>query len=486
MTGPHAAPPTFLWHDYETSGADSRRDRPLQFAAWRTGLDLEPVSDPDVLWCAPPRDRLPAPEAGLVTGLVPQEVAARGLREAEFAAAVHERLAVPGTCGVGWNSIRFDDEFTRNLLYRNFFDPYAREWEHGNSRWDLIDLARLCYALRPDGIEWPLREDGAPSFRLEDLARANRLLEHRAHDALGDVEATLALARLLKAKQPRLFDWHFGLRQKRRALELLDWVGMTPVLHASQRFPAQRGCLAMVVPLAEHPSNRNGVIVYDLAVPPDDLIALDADELADRVFTARGDLPDDVARVPLKLVQANRSPALAPLRTLAGVDAARIGLDLATNQRHLDLIRAADGLAEKVRAVFGAAARGRAPAADVELALYDGFVPDADKPLLRRVRATPPDRLGGEDFPFADLRYREILFRYRASNWPDSLSPPERARWREQRRRRLLGGDPIGTPDLASYEARIAALRATATAPQHALLDRYLAWGRDLTAEFTA
>jgi exodeoxyribonuclease-1 len=286
-----ASDATFLWHDYETSGADPRRDRPLQFAAWRTGMDLEPVAEPVVLWCAPPRDRLPSPEAGLVTGLVPQELAATGLAEAAFAAAVHAQLAEPGTCAAGWNSIRFDDEFGRNLLYRNFFDPYAREWEHGNSRWDLIDLARLCYALRPDGLQWPSREDGAPSFRLEDLARANGLAHRKAHDALGDVEATLALARLLKQRQPRLFDWHFGLRQKRRALELLDWVGMTPVLHASQRYPAQRGCLAMVVPLAEHPVNRNGVIVYDLAVPPDDLIALDAEALADRVFTARAGQP---------------------------------------------------------------------------------------------------------------------------------------------------------------------------------------------------
>lgn len=481
-----ASDATFLWHDYETSGADPRRDRPLQFAAWRTGMDLEPVAEPVVLWCAPPRDRLPSPEAGLVTGLVPQELAATGLAEAAFAAAVHVQLAEPGTCAAGWNSIRFDDEFSRHLLYRNFFDPYAREWEHGNSRWDLIDLARLCYALRPDGLQWPSREDGAPSFRLEDLARANGLVHRKAHDALGDVEATLAVARLLKLRQPRLFDWHFGLRQKRRAMELLDWVGMTPVLHASQRYPAQRGCLAMVVPLAEHPVNRNGVIVYDLAVPPDDLIALDAESLADRVFTAREDLPEDLARVPLKLVQANRSPALAPLRTLAGVDTARIGLDVATCERHLERIRAAEGLPAKVRAVFGAAGRDRAPAADPELALYGGFLPDGDRPLLRRVRATPPERLGTEDFPFADPRYRELLFRYRAANWPDSLSPPERARWREQRRRRLLGGDPLGALDLATYEARIAALRAGASGPQQALLDRYLDWGRTLTAEFAA
>jgi exodeoxyribonuclease-1 len=485
MSGPAGATPTFLWLDYETSGADPRRDRPLQFAAWRTGPDLEPVEDPVTLWCAPPIDRLPSPDAGMVTGIAPQDLVGSGLREADFAAAVHGLLAQPGTCAAGWNSIRFDDEFTRHLLYRNFHDPYAREWEHGNSRWDLIDLARLCYALRPEGIAWPLRDDGAPSFRLEDLARANGLVHRQAHDALGDVEATLALGRLLRARQPRLFDWHFGLRQKRRAMEQLDYVSMTPVLHASQRFPAARGCLSMVVPLAEHPRNRNGVIVYDLAVPPDDLVALDADELHDRVFTAGRDLPEGLARVPLKLVQANRSPALAPLSTLRGVDTARIGLDVAACQRHLEQLRQAHGIAAKVREVFARADAARAPASDPELALYDGFLPDGDKPLLRRVRGTPPEQLGRVAFPFADPRYPELLFRYRAVNWPDTLSPPERARWRNQRQRRLLGHDDAVTLDLGRYEARIAELRATATGPKLALLDRYLDWGRQLTAEFT-
>jgi exodeoxyribonuclease-1 len=484
MSGPADANPTFLWLDYETSGADPRRDRPLQFAAWRTGPDLEPVEDPVTLWCAPPIDRLPSPDAGLITGIAPQDLGDKGLPEVDFAAAVQGLLAQPGTCGVGWNSIRFDDEFTRNLLYRNFHDPYAREWENGNSRWDLIDLARLCYALRPEGIEWPRREDGTPSFRLEDLARENGLAHRQAHDALGDVEATLALGRLLRARQPRLFEWHYGLRQKRRALEQLDWVGITPVLHASQRFPAARGCLAMVAPLAEHPRNRNAVIVYDLSVPPDDLIALDVDDLHDRVFTAGRDLPEDLARVPLKLVQANRSPALAPLSTLRGVDTARIGLDVDACQRHLEQLRAADGIAAKVRAVFAKSDAGRPPATDPELALYDGFLPDGDKPLLRRVRGTPPDQLGSAHFPFTDPRYPELLFRYRAVNWPRTLSPPERARWRMQRERRLIGHDDAVTLNLERYEARIAELRAAATGPKLALLDRYLDWGRQLTAEF--
>src|SRR5215831_17117708 len=269
---------SFFWHDYETFGIDPCRDRPAQFAGLRTTYDLEPVGEPLAIYCKPARDVLPTPFSCLITGITPQRAERDGLVEAEFAARVHDELSAPGTCAVGFNSIRFDDEFTRNLLYRNFYDPYAREWENGNSRWDVIDLVRMCYALRPQGIEWPVRDDGTPSFRLEDLTAANRLWHQQAHDALSDVHATIAIARLMRVRQPRLFDWFFALRRKQRAFELLDCIQRTPVLHVSSRYPAERGCIAMVVPLAIHPDQPNKVIVYDLDSDPAPLLELDPDD----------------------------------------------------------------------------------------------------------------------------------------------------------------------------------------------------------------
>src|SRR5581483_3376082 len=407
MSSPLPPQPSFYWHDYETFGTDPRRDRPAQFAGWRTTLELEPIGDPLSIYCQPATDVLPQPISCLITGITPQRAEREGLREAEFAARVHEELAQPGTCGVGFNSIRFDDEFTRNLLYRNFYDPYEREWKDGNSRWDIIDLVRMCYALRPHGIAWPRRprDDGSgdvPSFRLEDLAAANNLAHGRAHDALSDVEATIALARLVKCAQPRLWDFYFGLRQKQRVLDLLDWTRRTPVLHVSSRYPAERGCLAMVVPLAVHPDQQNKVIVYDLDVDPAPFIALEADEIADRVFTARADLPEGVERIPLKAVSINRSPALAPLAVLKDTDLARIGLDTARCERHLERLRGAADIAEKVRRVF-ASPRAR-ERADAELSLYGGFACDADKRLFAAVRGTPPEELGRREFAFQDAR----------------------------------------------------------------------------------
>jgi len=471
--------PTLLWHDYETTGADPRRDRPAQFAALRTTLELEPIGEPVSFFCQPAPDIWPQPEACLITGITPQQMQRDGVIEAEFAARVNEQMAEPGTCSVGYNSLRFDDEFTRHLLYRNFYDPYEREWKDGNSRWDLIDLARMCYALRPDGIEWPHRDDGTPSFRLEHLAAANHVEQLHAHDAVSDVEALLGLARLIRVRQPRLWEFYFALRRKQRVFELLDVARMTPLVHVSSRYPANRGCLAIVAPLAMHPGQPNGVIAYDLDVDPAPLLELDADDIADRVFTARADLPDDVERIPLKTIHANRSPALAPLGVLKGVDTARIALDTERALAHLERLRGAEGLVAKLHAVFSRA-DARDAAVDPELALYGGFLPDADKRLLRAVRETPPEQLGERAFPFRDPRYTELLFRYRARNWPQLLDADEDARWNEFRQRRLRSPTPLTPQTETDYLATIARLRLepARTPAEHALLDALEAWSR--------
>ncbi|MBN8921480.1 MAG: exodeoxyribonuclease I [Rhodanobacter sp. 68-29] len=476
---------TFFWHDYETFGADTRRDRPAQFGGIRTTTDLQIVGEPVMFFCQPPRDNLPHPEACLITGITPQQAQREGVCEAEFAARVHEQLAAPGTCGVGYNSLRFDDEVTRQLLYRNFHDPYGREWENGNSRWDLIDLARMCEALRPEGIAWPTREDGTPSFKLELLATANHLQQERAHDALSDVHALIGLARLIRARQPRLWDWFYALRRKQRVFELLDVAGMTPLVHVSSRYPASRHCLALIAPLAQHPGRPGEVIVCDLADDPAEWLQLDEDEIADRVFTPRADLPEGVARIPLRTVRANRAPALAPLSALKGADLARLQLDPECCLAHRDALAAADGLAAKVARVFARAAE-LPPAEDPELALYGGFLPDADKRLLREVRATPPEQLATRAFPFRDPRYAELLFRYRARNWPDTLDGAERERWGAFRRQRLTRETPLTTLTFDDYFATLAALRADpARQDKLPVLDQLQAWGEQLAAELT-
>lgn len=433
----------FYWHDYETWGADPSRDRAAQFAGVRTDASLKVIGRPLTLFCRPADDLLPHPEACLITGITPRAAMQEGVCEAEFFAAIHEELARPGTCGVGYNSIRFDDEVTRYGFYRNFFDPYAREWQNGNSRWDIIDVVRLTHALRPEGIEWPQREDGSTGFRLEELTAANGISHEGAHDALSDVFATIDLARLIRQCQPRLFDYMLTLRDKRRVGALLNLQEMKPVLHVSSMYSANRGCIALVVPLARHPSNSNGVIVYDLMQDPEPLLTLDAETIASRLFTPGDALPEGVERIPLKTIHLNKSPAVVPVSTLTDQAAERWEIDTAVGERHLARLRAAKGLAQKIQAVH--ASRSFEPITDPDRNLYGGgFFSDADRRRMEQVRHTAPGALAELHLLFDDPRLPEMLFRYRARNWSDTLTVDERMRWDEFRRERLADADASG------------------------------------------
>ena len=434
---------TFLWHDYETFGAVPRRDRPSQFAAIRTDAELNEVGEPLMIYCKPAPDYLPSPEACLITGITPQICLERGIPEHAFAAQIEQAFSQPGTVGVGYNTIRFDDEVTRFLFWRNLIDPYAREWQNDCGRWDLLDVVRLTYALRPDGIEWPKKEDGKPSFKLEDLARANGLLHESAHDALSDVRATIALARLIRDKQPKLFDFAFGLHKKDRVAMELGLPAMRatakPFLHVSGMFPVERGCLAVMWPLASHPTNKNELLAWDLSQDPSELRDLDAETLRLRLFTRTADLPEGLTRLPMKSVHLNKSPmVIGNLRTLAPAMAERWGIDMDAAMRHAAIARDLPDMSAIWSQVFS---RPKEATPDVDEDLYGGFVGNGDRRRLNQLRGLSPEGLAKERVAFDDGRLDEILFRYRARNWPESLNEEEAERWEALRVARLFKGE---------------------------------------------
>lgn len=472
---------TLYWHDYETFGVDSRRDRPAQFAGVRTDGSLNEIGEPLDIYCKPSRDMLPQPEACLLTGITPQVAEAKGVSEPEFIARIHSELAKPGTCGVGYNTVRFDDEVTRHALYRNFYDPYAREWKDGNSRWDLIDLVRMCYALRPDGIEWPRHDDGRPSFRLEDLTAANGIGHESAHDALSDVRATIGLARLLRDRQPKLYTWLFQLRNKRKAMEQLDLSGHTPVVHVSRMYPSDTGCTTLVMPLVKDPSNSNGVLVYDLRQNPEPFMDLDVDALRECLFTRAEDLPENTERLPVKSVKTNKCPALAPQNTLDEASSKRIGIDLDACRRHWQQLSTNEGFMQRIAQAYKS--REFPPAGDVDLALYEGFLGDADHRLVSKVRNATPQELAQNKFDFKDKRLPELLFRYRARNWPETLSREETQYWESYRCNRIENEDGGGSITMDRFSEEIARLRREneGNTVTQRLLDAVEVWGRRLS-----
>jgi len=473
---------TLFWYDYETWGTDPARDRVVQFAGQRTDLELQPIGAPVRLFCRPESALLPHPAACLITGISPQQAQREGLAEPEFAARVQAELGAPGTCGVGYNSIRFDDEFTRFLLYRNFYDPYEREWRHGNSRWDIIDMLRLARALRPTGIQWPDHADGSPSFRLEDLAAANGIAQGRAHDALDDVLATLALARLLRARQPQLYAHVFAQRTKQCLQPLLDPAVRRPILHVSGRLPRERGYVGLLLPLLRQPGNANGVICFDLMGDAEALLRLDAEAIRERVFTPTAELPEGSERLPLKTIHLNRCPVVLTPRLLDAATARRLHLDLARCERHWRLLAAAE-LAPKLAQVFAPQPPPSAPV-DADTALYAGFLADDERPLLAAARAAiTAAELDPVHIPFRDPRYRELLFRQRARRFPESLTALERENWRELCRWRLTDPDSryLG---MAAYRAELARLGADTVDPgKRALLTALADWGARVAAE---
>lgn len=473
---------SFLFYDLETFGQDPRRTRIAQFAAVRTDEQLRVIDEPVSFYVKPADDLLPSPIATLITGITPQHALAEGVSEAEAFSRIQELMARPQTCTLGYNTLRFDDEFVRYGLFRNFHDPYEREWRGGNSRWDLLDMLRLVHALRPDGINWPQREDGATSFKLEHLAVANDVREGDAHEALSDVYATIGMARRFQQAQPRMWEYALRLRDKRYVASLLDVVAMQPVLHISMRYPASRLCAAPVLPLAHHPHINNRVIVFDLEGDIDTLLDLSVEEITQRLYTRAADLPEGQQRVPLKEVHLNKVPALVAWNHLREPDFGRLGIDPASVEAKAARLRElGPQLAEKARQVF-ARERAKDGPVDADASLYDGFLAEGDKGLLAKVRSAPPEALEALEQRFRDPRLPELLFRYRARNHPQTLDAEARERWNQYRRARLLDAPGLGEQTLPDYFTQIATLRTDHqdNPPALALLDALDRWGNDL------
>jgi exodeoxyribonuclease-1 len=457
---------TLYWHDYETWGEVPAIDRPSQFAGVRTDEDLNIIGEPLMMYCKPAPDVLPKPDACLITGLLPQFAEEKGLPEYQFIARIHAELSRPGTCGVGYNSIRFDDEVTRYALYRNFYDPYEREWRNGNSRWDIIDMVRMTRALRPEGIEWPNYEDGRSCFKLEVLTKANGLVHEAAHDALSDVYATIAVAKLIKTYQPKLYDYAYKLRDKRFVANMIDIDGHKPLLHISSRFPAENGNAALVLPLAMHPSNKNSVIAFNLASDPAALLSLSVEELRRRLFTRTEDLPEGVGRLALKEIHINKTPMLLPAAMLDDVTAQRLQIDKSRCERHWNCLRnltlpEQQRLQQTLYQLYSENIFEEKT--DPEQMLYKGFFDDQDKRLMARVRQADAETLANVPFDFHDARLGEMLFRYRARNFPASLNVEENARWKSFCHWRLTRKEAQSSLTLAEFYARLAELTVDAS-----------------------
>lgn len=501
---------TFYWYDYETFGLNTRRDRPAQFAGMRTTLDLEPVEghegEGEILYCRPSDDQLPTPESCLLTGITPQLCEEKGLCESAFAAEVFERLNTPGTISIGYNTLGFDDEVNRFLFWRNFLDAYKHGWDNGCSRWDLFPLVCATWALRGEGIKWPQWEelvDVYPKaagrhgvcFKLEFLSKANGITHSHAHDALSDVEATIGLARLIAEKEPRLWKWAQINRTTQKVHEAV--ADMKPVVWVTPRFGVAQGCTGIVAALYQE--DRHTFWMWDLMQDPEILRKLSLKELYQRVHPTKEDLKAGVKRLPLRRLKANASPFVcADLRVLSKDRAECYGIDFSLVKANYEKLCA---LASVVQGALKEVLRyeeSETPV-DVDEALYSSNFPSpADKMRFSQIRSASPEalrqiaqKLAQKEIKFDDPQFEHLLLRFRARNWPETLTPEEAQYWRSFCRKRLIEGAD-GALTVSDYFEQIDALQEklqeeallkgdeTGDEDRQAVLEALYAWGEKL------
>jgi exodeoxyribonuclease-1 len=454
---------SFFWYDLETTGISPRTARIMQFAGQRTDLELNPIGEPVDILIRLSDDVLPEPEAIMITGITPQSTLQDGITEAAFMKLFYDDIATADTIFVGYNTVRFDDEFMRFMNYRNFYDAYEWQWQNGRSRWDLLDLVRMTRALRPDGINWPV-VDGKPTNRLELLTKENGLDHEHAHDALNDVLASIAVARLIREKQPKLFDWLLNMRSKDAVKKFL--ATNTTCIYTSNKYPSETEKTAVVHLV--HSDDGKGAIVYDLLHDPTEFAGMSAEELADRWRYNRD--PDAPKRLPVKTMKYNRCPALAPTGLLSDSNVQQrlhvtpqiitenLAKLTASPELLVNILKARDLLDDERGEQWSKEVN------DADAALYDGgFFDDNDRKLMSVVRAAEPTELERYQSALHDSRLQELLPRYKARNYPKQLTDEERLEWEEHRFELLMSGGQ--TSRMAKYMERLAELKKTETDP---------------------
>ena len=452
-----SARPTYYFYDLETSGLNPRLDRIMQFAGQRTDLDFNPIGEPDNILVALADDTLPSPGAIMVTGITPQATKQDGFTEREFCEFLLEKVATPNTTIIGYNSVRFDDEFVRHTLWRNFYDPYEWQWKDGRSRWDLLDVVRITRALRPEGINWPVTPEGRPTNRLELITKENGITHEHAHDALSDVCALIAVTKLIRDRQPQLFDFLYQHRGKRDAMELVTLENPQPFVYATGRYPSATCHTSVAYPFAA--SDNGNVLVFNLRHNLDELLAGEAAAKAadtinfNKPYHERD--PWERSFFPIvKKLQYNHCPAVAPLGVLEKNDGwQKLDLSLEVVQKNLKSLLAHPEFIERMAKVKRP---DYPPAVDPESALYDGFLNDHDRTLCATVRGNTAEQLADYHPPFADERLPELLLHYKAKNFPAALAADEVEKWEAYRTERLAAQAPKFLAELQKIQQTLA------------------------------
>ncbi len=468
---------SFYWYDLETTGTNPKWDRIIQFAGVRTDTDLNIVDEPKTFYVRLSDDVLPNPEASLVTGISPTTLQSEGISEKAGLDAIFEELSVPGTCTIGYNNLRFDDEFLRYGFFRNFVEPYAREWKYGNSRSDVFELVRAAGALRREGINWPLNDDGTTSYRLETITQLNNIEHGNAHDALSDVFATIGLARLIRREQPRLFDYYLSLRDKRKVKRLLEPFGETPVVFVSGLNSREKFNVAPVLAVGLNPLNSNSVIAVDLSADIEPLLEATSEEIRLNLFTASKE-----DRYPIRDIRLNKCPFVATKEVVTEEINHYLEIDWEqVENRRLKL--QGDWFSKNLLSAFSVNPSVREE--DPDASLYNGFLSNQDIAKMEPFNEAIKENRW-LDINFTESRLNTLASRLKARSLPHCMSESEQRDWGDFVKRKLTSDGPwLG---IYEYFKKVAELSRNTldrhNTSDHLILDDLMKHGRKLASKY--
>ncbi|WP_367670487.1 exodeoxyribonuclease I [Sodalis-like secondary symbiont of Drepanosiphum platanoidis] len=418
---------TFLFYDYETFGISPSKDRPVQFASIRTNNKFEIIEKPNILYCYPNTDYLPNLESILITGITPKKAQDFGIIESRFAFKIYNIFNVFNTCIIGFNNIKFDDEFTRYLFYRNLLDPYTWSWKNKNSRWDVLKIMHALYALRPNGIYWPYYYNGFPDFKLHSLAKANNIKIINPHNAIYDVLTTIKIIRLAYIKQPIFFKYLYKIRNKEQIKNLIDIKNMIPLVYVPEIFNKKK-IAYLIVPIAWHPKNNNILIIVFLHKKIKNINNLLFNLLNN--FFLKNKHKFKNYSYSINFIYINKCPILAPINILRLEDYNRLNIDKKNCLYNLEnLKKKYNSIKNLINYFSNKKIIVSYKDKNVDYQLYNNFFNSYDRKMMNKIIITDPKNISLLNIKFYDYRLPELLFKYRARNFPNTLNIKEKSYW---------------------------------------------------------
>ncbi|WP_320196876.1 exonuclease domain-containing protein (plasmid) [Agrobacterium rosae] len=415
----------FVIYDLETSGLNKRFDQILQFAAIPTNDDLEQIAAPVNVRARLLPSIVPSPGALHVTQRSISHITDASLPTLYQAACeIHDAsMSWSPSMFLGYNSIRFDEEFLRQTFYQNLRHPIYVTNLNGNNRGDALRLLRGVALLSPDSIAVPIDADGRRSFRLEDLGPANGFNPDKRHDALSDAEATLHLCRLIRDRAPGAWSNFSRFANKSNVIEFIHDEDAFALL--GERADSD---FFSVTHVGQSPKDKNLQYCLDLN---SDYVALDRMshvELCEQVKDPGG---------PIRKFRANASPVMAPLWELedqgllsaSSDDISHLGRQIRSNEDLLNRLRSAIVDSERVWP----------ESVHLEEQIYNGFASDTDVALCQRFHQIPWEDRTALIARFQDKRFYRLGRRLIYHERPDLLEHNQFASMRDEVRQRLDG-----------------------------------------------